>query len=393
MAKHPIRLAVVGGRRGASFRLALEHFARRVRLVAVCDLDQQVRAAWLAEYPGIHAYAELDAMLRDGVCDAVINATPMQEHAPISLRALNAGVHVLSEVPACLTHKEALALIRAVRRTGLTYMMAENYTYMRPHMMVLNMVRKGVFGDLTYAEGMYLHECWSYLFNPKGGLKWSGQLCRKLRGGNSYPTHSIGPIAQWLDIGGTDRFETIYSISTPPTSLVAYTRARFGARHPGVKPSYWSLGDSNSTLIRTKLGRVISLRVDWVSPRPHHMTTHELQGTGGCYRTQARHDDDPCVWFGGMKQDGNRLWTTIYRYADEFEHPRWKKHMATATRAGHGGGDFFEIEDFLDSIEKRKPNPIDVHAATTWSSVLWLSEQSEHLGRVVRAVDYFKQGD
>lgn len=383
-----MRLAVVGGRRGGSFRVTLEHFARRVKLVAVCDPNATIREAWQKDYPRIACYAEVQTMLRDGVCDAIINATPMQLHAPISLLAMNAGVHVLSEVPACLTHKEAAALIRTVRRTGLTYMMAENYTYMRPHMMVLNMVKRGVLGELTYAEGMYLHECWGYLYNDDGSLKWSGDLCRNLKGGNSYPTHSIGPIAQWLDIGSKDRFDTLYSVSTPPSSLAAYTRQRFGPQHSGTKPSHWSLGDSNSTLIRTRLGRVIMLRVDWLSPRPHHMTTHELQGTLGCYRTQANAHDDPLVWFGDMSASRRREWGSIFRHAEEFEHPRWKKHMAAATRAGHGGGDFFEIEDFLDAIDQRRPNPIDVHTAATWSSVLWLSQESERTGRAVRCTNY-----
>lgn len=391
----------MGGRRGGSFTVALNFLSKRLKLSAICDLNEQVRASWLEKHPGIAAYADFDQMLRDDSCDAVIIATPMQDHGWQSVAALKAGKHVLSEVTACVTHDEAMALIQAVRRTGLTYMMAENYTYMRPHMMVLNMVNKGVFGDLAYAEGMYLHDCRSLMFNPDGTLTWRGRIRRDMPTGNGYPTHSLGPVAQWLGINKKDRIETVYSASTPALAAAKYTKDRFGERHGGAKASYWRYGDSNTTVLKTKLGRVIHLRKDSTSLRPHHMTSHELQGTTAVYRTPIDPRQEPLIWIDGLSPGGEKAsrakrgnvshadqWESLYKYADRFEHPRWKKHMTLAQQAGHGGGDFFELEDFVNAIQGRAPNPIDVYDAVTWSSILWLSQESERTGQAVRCTNY-----
>ncbi|MCE9589404.1 MAG: Gfo/Idh/MocA family oxidoreductase [Planctomycetes bacterium] len=401
MARQPLRLGVVGGRRGGSFTVALEHLRKRVRLTAICDLSDEVIGQWKQAHPGIAAFKDFSQMLAADACDAVIIATPMSLHAKQSVAAMRAGKHVLSEVTACVTHAEAMSLVRAVRDTGVTYMMAENYTYMRPHMMVLNMVRKGVFGDLTYAEGMYLHDCRSLVYLPDGTMTWRGDARRDMPSCNCYPTHSLGPVAQWMGINKEDRIATVYSASAPPLAIAAYTRDRFGPKHPGAKPGYWSLGDSNSVIVRTKLGRVIYLRFDANSVRPHHAAVHELQGTSAVFRTQVDVRDEPLVWIDGRSPGGEArgrrkrgnvsypsAWEKLSKYAADFEHPRWKKHMATALKAGHGGGDFFELEDFIDAIDGRAPSPIDVYDAVAWSSVTWLSEKSEKTGRAERAYDY-----
>ena len=396
MAKKPIRLGVVGGQRGGSFTVALEFLKRRLALTAVCDLNEAVLGRWKQRHPGIAAYRDFDAMLREDACDAVIVATPMQMHAEQAVAAMRAGKHVLSEVTACVSHKEAISLVNAVERTGATYMMAENYTYMRPHMMVLNMVNKGVFGELSYAEGMYLHDCRSLVFNADGSLTWRGRLRHETPSCNIYPTHSLGPIAQWLGINRGDALDTVYSVSTRPIGQTDYTR-RTRPKHPGAKESYWTLGDSNTTVIKTKRGRVIMMRFDATSARPHHMACHELQGEHACFRTQVDPSQEPLVWIDGRspgtnpptkKLGGHMQWEPLYKHAKEFEHPRWKKHMTLAEKAGHGGGDFFELEDFVNAIEKKAPNPVDIYDALTWSSVVWLTEQSERTGKPVKAYDY-----
>lgn len=400
MPRKPLRLGVLGGQRGGSFTVALEHFKNRIKLAAVCDRNPEVLSRWTKQHPGIAAFEDWHAMLRAEVCDAVIVATPMDQHAAQSIEAMRAGLHVLSEVTACTTHREALALIEAVKKTGRIFMMAENYCYSHPAMMIRNMIEKGLFGDLTYAEGMYLHDCRSIAFESDGALTWRGRNKRDLPGGNCYPTHSLGPIAQWMGINHADRIDTVYSVSAAPHSIAAYARDRFGARHPGAKISHWKLGDSNSVVIRTKLGRVIYLRFDSNSLRPHDAAAHELQGTSAAFRTVPDHRE-PLIWIDGLSPGGEakgrkargnvssaNQWENLSKYAPQFEHPRWKKLAAVAKKAGHGGGDFFELEDFLDACEGRRPSAIDVIDAVTWSSIIWISQKSEKTGRAEKAYDY-----
>ncbi len=401
----PIRLAVAGGRRGGAFNLALEHLKDRIVLAAVCDTTPEVLERWRGQHPRVATYDDFERMLADDACDAVLLATPMQIHARQAIAAMNAGKHVISEVTACMTHDEGVALIQAAEQNGRTYMMAENYTYMRPHMMVRHMVERGLFGELTYAEGMYLHDCRGIKFHEDGSLTWRGELARDMDPCNYYPTHSLGPIAQWMDLGGSDQIATVYCVGTPGLCMADYTAQRFGDGHPGASADHWRRGDSASCLVTTRRGRVISLRMDSASSRPHHMTVHELQGTRGCYRTQADAHDDPQVWLDGRSPGANpprstenpnrrtgdpMAWESLYRYADEFEHPRWKTWGETAKKAGHGGGDFFVLEDFVNTIAGGIANPIDVYTAVNWSSLIWLSAESARTGRAVEAVDYRK---
>jgi hypothetical protein len=87
----PVRLAVVGGRRGGAFNRALEAFRERVQLVAVCDLSEAMLARWREQHPGIATFTSYDRLLDDPSVDAVLIATPWHIHAATSgARADNA---------------------------------------------------------------------------------------------------------------------------------------------------------------------------------------------------------------------------------------------------------------------------------------------------------------
>ncbi|WP_127579423.1 Gfo/Idh/MocA family protein [Paenibacillus koleovorans] len=379
----PVRLAVVGGRRGASFKHALGILADRVQLVAVCELNEGMLRDWQAAYPGIAAYSDYDRLLENPNVDAVLLATPLTLHAGQAVRALRAGKHVLSEVIAAHTLEDAWELVETVEQTGLTYMMAENYCYMRPNMMIGHMVEQGVFGDITFVEGAYLHDCRRLTHDAGGALTWRGNLQRSHDTMN-YPTHSLGPLAQWLGINRTDELDYMSTYTSRNGSMAKYFREQFGEQHPGSRDDYWLQGDSAVTTIRTKKGVVISLRLDWVSGRPHQMTHYGLQGTGGAYISSRHHDEDPLVWIEGRSPGSSidlpgqprATWESLWGYRDEYEHPLWRSWLKEAEQAGHGGGDFFVIDEFVGAILERRPPAIDVYDAVTWSSVFPLSAQS-----------------
>ncbi|MFC3770125.1 Gfo/Idh/MocA family protein [Paenibacillus sp. GCM10012303] len=398
----PIRLTVVGGRRGKHFNRALAVLADKVQLTAVCELNERMLADWKQNNPELKAFSNFDALLADPEVDAVLLATPLVIHAEQAIRALRAGKHVLSEVIAAHTLDDCWRLIEAVEQTGLTYMMAENYCFMRPNMMVGEMVRQGAFGQITHVEGAYLHDCRKLTHHPDGELTWRGELQRVYNGMN-YPTHSLGPLAQWLGIGreGGDAFDYMTTFTSGTAAMRHYYDEHLGERHPGASDgSYWKQGDSATTLIRTKKGVVITLRLDWVSARPHNMTHYGLQGTKGAYLS-ARHDGEgPLVWLEGRspgKSEGLEgqpaaEWQPLWTHAADYEHPLWRKWNEEANKAGHGGGDFFIIDEFVGAILERRRPAIDVYDAVLWSSVFPLSVQSvAEQGKPVRFPDFRKK--
>ncbi len=387
-----VRLAVVGGRRGGSFRRAMAALADKVELSAICDLSAEVVASWQAEYPGVRGFTRYADLLASGASDAVLLATPMPLHARQAIEAMRAGQDVLSEVIAATTLDECWELVETVEATKRTYMLAENYTYMRPNLLVRNLVDQGLFGDLTYAEGAYLHDCRHLMFEPDGELTWRGRLGRV--DGNVYPTHSLGPVAQWLGINRTDRLVETATWTSPAVCRQIYAIERFGPDHPAAAAENWRGGDSATTVIRTERGALVVLRVDAVSPRPHTMTHYVLQGTHGAYVAARHAGEDPLVWLAGHSpgtSPPDATWESLWRYAPEYEHPRWRVRGEEAARSGHGGGDFFVIEDFVDAIRQGTPPPIDVYDAVTWSAIYPLSIESVRRGNVPVAIPDFRR--
>lgn len=396
----PVNLGIVGGRRGSAFNKALEVLKDKVRLVAVCDISKEVLSRWRREHPKVRTFDNFDEFLRKGNCDAVYLATPLQLHAKQAVAAMEAGVHVLSEVIAATTLDECWELVDAVKSTNLKYMMAENCCYLRSNMMILNMVSKGVFGELTYAEGAYIHDCRNLFFDDHGNLTWRGSLLRE-HTGNFYPTHSLGPVAQWLGVNkpNGDRPVTTSAFMTKEAAMHRYAGKRFGFDHPGAKQSFYIHGDSTITIICTEKGLVIVLRFDPISPRPHNMTHYVLQGTSASYISARHKSEEPLIWIDGespgisppLTSEQDPKWESLWVYSDVHEHIRWREKGDLACHLGHGGSDFFVIEDFVDSIIYNRKTPIDVYDAVTWSSIMPLSiESMRKNGAPVEIPDFTK---
>jgi predicted dehydrogenase len=393
-----IKLAVAGGNRGARFDQVLGGLEEQIELVAICDPEEQVRDSWTDGRPELKAYAEFEDMVEDPGIDAVFIATPMLLHAGQALTALNAGKHVLSEVIAAATLDECYALVETVEKTGLTYMMAENYCYRREAMMIKNMADQNAFGDLTYAEGAYIHDCRDLMFNADYSRTWRGggtgtgntQASR----GNGYPTHSLGPVAQWLGINRSDRLARTTTFVTKSAARQEWARSVLPEGHADARDSAWAdFTDSATTLIETEQGRVICLRKDSASPRPHNMALHTLQGTKGAYMSGRFDGEDPLVWLEGVSKGVSPAnfryenkarppggvneiqpeWQLLWDLSDKYEHPYWKELGEEAIQAGHGGGDYFVMYDFARAVGGEIEPPIDVYDAVTWSSIFSIS--------------------
>jgi len=389
----PIRLGVIGaGGRGTHLMRLFLGF-EEIAVTAVCDIDEAhldraleaVRAA-RGKRPAGYGGGPLDyrnLLAREDV-DAVLVATPMPMHAPMSIEALRAGKHVLSEVAAAMTLDECWGLVEAAESSGRTYMLSENCCYWESILAVLGMVRAGVFGDLTYAECGYVHDCRPIKFEANGTLTWRGEMARDFSG-NLYPTHSFGPVATWLGINRGDRMESLVAFDTRQASLARYARERFGVESDAARIRF-HVGDSTSTLIRTAKGAVVDLRYDTCSARPHPSTTYyTLQGLKASY--DSRIDG---IWIEGRSKE--YAWEPFGTYAKEYEPPVWKAFREKAKDSGHAGGDYLVVRAFVDALLEGRPAPIDVYDAAAWSAIIPLSAASIRAGGAPQEVPDFTRG-
>ncbi len=372
---HPVRLAIVGGGRGSAYQKTIDILPEKVELVALCDQNTEVCERWQAQYPGIATTTEFQWILDNPDIDAVLLATPLLLHAGQSVQLMEAGKHVLCEVSVAHTIEDCWRLVETVEKTGRTFMMAENFCYLRNNLLIKNMAEQNAFGELTHAECGYIHDVRDAMHRPDGSLLWRGELMRDFNGIN-YPTHSLGPVSQWLGINRGDSFDFMTTIASNPAAQADYFRSLFGDEHPGARQSFWKQGDSVLSLIRTKNGVVIYLRNDFSSPRPHNYLHYGLQGTMGAFASGRECQEEPVAWLSaGEPQPAPPRWKPLEDYAAQYEHPAWVEHGEKSAAVCYLS-EFFVLEEFVSAILENRAPAIDVYDSVVLSSVFPLSMQS-----------------
>ena len=360
-----LKIGIVGVR-GLSTLMGLRAMPD-VEVTAMCDLNADVLAQQAARHQIPHTYRIYEDMLMSDI-DAVIIATPMQLHVPQALKALEAGKHVLSEVTAGVTMDELWWLKEAVEKSGKTYMFAENYCYMPFVQIVKAMAAQGLFGDVYYGEGEYLHAIPSLARYPDGSASWRTWWQLGVRG-TFYPTHSLGPVMQWF---GNDRVKTIHTFSSGH-----HTRSGFRQ------------DDTTITICELASGKLVKIRVDCLSPRPHNMTGYALQGTKGAFESARSHDGRHLVWLDCLGEDMEHAQWRNLMYFEHYLPERYRNATPEQLAAGHGGGDFFLVADFIDAIRTGIAPELDVYKACEWTAVGLLSQLSVmNQGRAIDVPDF-----
>lgn len=351
-----IRVAFVGVRRASSFFRAFGAHPE-TEIAALCDLDERTLAEAGRAVGVSQLYTIYERMLDDVRPDAVVIATPMQFHAAQAIAALERGIHVLSEVTAAVSLDEARWLVQACRRSPAVYMMAENYTYMRPNVLVRAMVEAGLFGEVYYAEGEYIHELSALHHTAEGKPTWRYYWQVGING-CTYPTHSLGPCLQWM----RERVEEISCVGT----------GRWTDPEHAMEDTVLLLG-------KTCSGKLVRVRLDMLSKRPHAMTNYTLQGTRGAYESPRRRGEGHWVWVEDYCRDPNE-WVPLEQFAEEFLPEPWRHPPEEALRSGHGGGDYFEVMDFVDAVRGRRRPAIGIHEAMDMTLPGLVSQESIRRG-------------
>ncbi len=372
-----VRIGYVGvGGQGSAHVRNLAHI-QGAEVVAVCDLfeDRVKRAQKIVTDAG-HAkpdgysngeedYKNLCA--RDDI-DLVYTATPWEWHVPVCVEAMENGKHAATEVPAAYTIDDCWRLVETSERTLRYCIMMENCCYDREEMMILNMVRQGVLGELLHAECGYLHDlrALKFDFEAKGEALWRTAHSIK-RNGNLYPTHGLGPVAQCMNINRGDAFDYLVSASSPSRGLNLFAEKKFGPYNEWANMDY-ALGDVNTSIIKTKLGKTIIVIHNCDSPRPYSRI-NLVQGTKGIARKWPSriHIEDVSP---------AHEWEELEIYYPKYEHPLWGAKAEEARGAGHGGMDYIEDYRLITALTQGTPPDMDVYDAAAWSVVTELSEIS-----------------
>jgi hypothetical protein len=381
-----------------------------VEVKAVCDIvPEKVQRAQAAvvkagqKEPAGYTKGDHDFenLVKRGDLDLVYVATPWRWHVPMAVAAMGAGVHAGVEVPSAVTLEECWTLVDTSEKTRRHCMILENCCYGWNELLVLDMVRAGVFGELTHAECAYIHDLRQVeLFKTEGEGLWRRDEHFK-RNGNLYPTHGLGPVALYLDVNRGDRFTRLVSMSSPSLGLQAWRDRHLAADDPRRKETY-ATGDMNTSLVQTAKGRTIVLQHDVVSPRPYSRI-NMLSGTLATFA-----DYPPRIFFDaanklapprpkGEEEDWIPVTQERTKRApggieDRFEHPLWKELERQAQDSGHGGMDYVMSWRLVQCLQQGLPPDLDVYDAAAWSAPAALSEKSVAQGSTAVEFPDFTRG-
>ena len=329
MSKKTVKLGVVGLKRGADVTINAA-VLKNVKLCAACDHNPETLkdAKKRFEEAGILDcvyYSDYDEMLKSDI-DAVFVATEAVYHVPIVKKAMEAGKHVLSEIPPINSVEEAYELKQIVAsHPDLIYMAGENCCYWAFIETWKRMRENGDFGEVVFAEAEYLHSTNPDEITPE---KYADKnYWRNYNPAIKYITHELGPLLYIMD----DRCVSVTCME-PDVVYNPYIERK-------------SVG---LALIKTAKGAVIRILISF-----------------GAY-TGCDHNYRVCGTRGQIETDHLTSVRTAHSYANlhsvpgtfekKIEIPVSLAYEGEDTDGDHGGADRKMLADFVACVaENRKP--------------------------------------
>lgn len=207
-----VKIAMIGAGNIAHAHLDAYRKIPDAQIVAVCDPDPGRAQRVAAEYGIAHYFTDLDDMLQAGLAlDAADVCVWNCCHASCTIKALNAGLHVLCEKPMAYTASEAEEMKAAAERNGKLLMIGFVLRFSDDARIAMDFIEKGYLGDIYYSKAQYVRRHG----NPGG---W---FCDKSRSGG-------GPV---IDLGVHVIDLTRYLMGNPrPVSVYAVAAQHLGRR-------------------------------------------------------------------------------------------------------------------------------------------------------------------
>ncbi len=380
-------VAVIGlGGRGLGWISGELNKLDYVRITAVCDnYADRVEAAQKAvrDARGNTPFGTTDyteTVCRDDV-DVVLIFTAWEDHVKIAIDSMRAGKYTGLEVGGAYSIEDCWRLVDTQEQTGTPFMFLENCCYGEYELLVMNMVRKGLFGEIVECEGGYCHDLRSEIAYGRENRHY--RLRNYLsRNCENYPTHELGPIAKLLDINRGNRMTSLVSFGSASRGLHEFILDR-KPDDADLRYATFAQSDIVKTIITCENGELIELTLDTTLPR-YYSRHFTVRGTKGMYieesntvfldKVHEKYDFDP-----------RPLWDNAKEYQKEHHHELWSDPEALYGE-GHGGMDYLVISALFDSYFNGTYPPIDVYDAAAWMCVTALSEQSLHEGN--RKLDF-----
>ena len=382
-----VRIAFIGmGMRGPGAVERMTHIDG-VEIVALCDVEKErvESANRILERRGFppakEFYGDLEVWKQVTALpdvDLVYITTDWKTHAMMGVQAMKDGKHVVIEVPAATSMEEIWALVNTSEQTRKHCMQLENCVYDFFELTTLNMVQKGLLGEIIHGEGAYIHGLQPYW--DSYWKDWRMDFNRKRRG-DVYPTHGLGPVCLAMNIHRGDKLNYLVSMDTKPIGNPEFLKEKRGETVTDFRN-----GDHTCTLIATEKGKSILIEHNVTSPRPYSRM-YQLTGTKGFankYPSQGFAlegkdlDDEITTGYPDLNpHDGFVPNEVRIKLMQKYKHPIAALIEEKAKEVGgHGGMDFIMDYRLIYCLQNGLPLDMDVYDLAEWCSLVPLTEIS-----------------
>ncbi len=194
MAGEKLKVGVIGVGFGAAVHVPSLQSHPEVEVVAICS-GRMERAKEAAERLGVPAaFDSYKEMLETAGLDAVTIATPTNMHYPMSIAAIEAGVHVICEKPFALNATEALDMYQRAEQAGVVHCVAHEFRYTAPRARMKELVDEGYIGKLQVVNASL------FLGGPRRLRPWNWNATRENGGGFLFGlgSHYIDALRCWF---------------------------------------------------------------------------------------------------------------------------------------------------------------------------------------------------
>jgi predicted dehydrogenase len=255
-ASERIRLGIIGaGNIGNVHMNVFKQLADDVTLAGVTDVFAPLAQARAKEHGIDKVYESAETLIADPAIDAVVIAVSNEWHAPIAVKALQAGKHVMLEKPMAINVASAKEIVQAQRESGKVVMIPHQLRWEWLSLQVKEQAEKGALGRIYHAKAGWVRR--------KGIPGWGTWFTQMAKSGG-------GPL---IDLGVHMLDLSLYLMGNPkPVSVFGSTYAEFGPKKRGIgtwgKPDWngiYDVEDLATALIKLDNGATLSLDVSWAA--------------------------------------------------------------------------------------------------------------------------------
>jgi predicted dehydrogenase len=342
-----IRIGIVGGNFGRAFQF---HEHPNCIVQAVSDLRPERRKALMETYKCPTSYESLEVLIKDKSIDAVGVFTPAPDHVGHAVACLKAGKHVLSAVPAAMSLEECQLLLETVRKTGLTYMMAETSYYQQPTITARKFHQEGRFGNIYYTESEYHHAGLEALFFENGQRTWRHGLPPM-----NYPTHCVAHL-----------------VCVARERLTEVTCLGWGDGDPILKDNVYQNPFWNEVaLFKTDKGNAFRVAIFW---KGAHRGTERAQWYGdkmSFFCPNPNGIGAVIVRSGKQTEKDSGGFTRQLSEFEQYQVPEWWKTDLLPEplrhNSGHEGSHTFLSHEFIDALVKERAPAVNIYEALAYT--------------------------